>query len=121
PAHSAYCASKHAMNGFFDSLRMELAGTGVTVTIVAPDFVQSKIHERSLGAEGQPFGRVLRGHARFLPAEECADVIVKAMTHRKRLVFTSWRARWGRWMKLINPYVVDWMARKGVADADREL
>lgn len=33
PAHSAYCASKHAMNGFFESLRIELAGTRITVTI----------------------------------------------------------------------------------------
>ena len=39
PAHSAYCASMHAMNGFFESLRIELAGTGVTITIVVPDFV----------------------------------------------------------------------------------
>lgn len=119
PAHSAYCASKHAMNGFFESLRIELAGTGVTVTIVAPDFVQSEIHERSVGSNGQPFGRVLRGHSRFITAESCADMIVKAMSQRKRMAFTSWRGQWGRWMKLLSPQVVDWMARKGVADADR--
>lgn len=120
PAHSAYCASKHAMNGFFESLRIELAGTGVTVTIVAPDFVQSEIHERSLGPHGQPFGRILDGHSRFLTAEKCANTIIKAMTRRKRLVFTSWRGQWGRWMKLMSPQVIDWMARKGVADADRQ-
>ena len=120
PGHSVYCASKHAMNGFFESLRIELAGTGVTVTIVAPDFVQSEIHERSVGANGQPFGRVLQGHARFLSAERCADMIVKAMTQRKRMVFTSWRGQWGRWMKLVSPHVIDWVVRKGVADADRQ-
>lgn len=119
PAHSAYCASKHAMNGFFESLRIELAGTGVTVTIVAPDFVQSEIHARSVGSNGQPFGRVLRGHSRFITAESCADMIVKAMSQRKRMAFTSWRGQWGRWMKLLSPQVVDWMARKGVAESDR--
>jgi short-subunit dehydrogenase len=119
PSHSAYCASKHAMNGFFESLRVELAGTGVTVTIVAPDFVQSEIHERSVLANGQPLGRVLRGYSRFLTAEKCAGMIVKAMTQRKRLVFTSRRGQWGRWMKLVSPQFIDWMARKGVADADR--
>jgi short-subunit dehydrogenase len=120
PSHSAYCASKHAMNGFFESLRIELAGTGVTVTIVAPDFVQSEIHERSVGANGQPFGRVLRGHSRFLTAERCADTIVKGMAQRKRLVFTSWRGQWGQWLKLMSPQCIDWMARRGVADADRQ-
>lgn len=119
PAHSAYCASKHAMNGFFESLRIELAGTGVTVTIVAPDFVQSEIHERSIGPHGQPFGRVLEGHARFLSAEKCAGMIIKGMTRRERLVFTSWRGKWGRWMKLMSPRIIDWIARKGMADADR--
>jgi len=119
PGHSVYCASKHAMNGFFESLRIELAGTGVTVTIVAPDFVQSEIHERSVGADGQPFGRLLRGHNGFLSAEGCADMIVKAMSQRKRLAFTSRRGQWGRWMKLVSPQVIDWMARNGVVDADR--
>jgi NAD(P)-dependent dehydrogenase (short-subunit alcohol dehydrogenase family) len=119
PAHSAYCASKHAMNGFFESLRIELAGTGVTVTIVAPDFVQSEIHERSVGANGQPFGWVLRGHSRFITAERCADMIVKAMSQRKWLAFTSWGGQCGRWMKLVSPHLIDWMALKGVADADR--
>jgi short-subunit dehydrogenase len=120
PSHSAYCASKHAMNGFFESLRIELAGTGVTVTIVAPDFVQSEIQERSVGANGQSFGRVLRGHSRFITAEKCADIIVKAMAQRKRLVFTSLRGQWGRWIKLVSPKFIDWMAWKGVADADRQ-
>jgi short-subunit dehydrogenase len=76
------------MNGFFESLRIELAGTGVTVTIVASDFVQSEIHERSVGANGQLFGQVLREHSRFITAERCADMIVKVMSQRKLLAFT---------------------------------
>ena len=41
PTRTGYAASKHALHGFFDSLRCELAGTGVTVTLVCPDFVVS--------------------------------------------------------------------------------
>ncbi len=117
PAHSGYCATKHAMMGFFDSLRIELRGTGVTVTVVAPDFVQSEIHARSLGGSGQPSGRVLQKPDSFLSAEDCADRIVDGMAQRKRMVFTSWRGKWGRWLKLMSPSLVDWMARKGVEDA----
>ena len=119
PSHSGYCASKHAMNGFFESLRIELEPWGVTVTIVAPDFVQSEIHERSIGPDGAPLGRILQGHSTFLTAGACADIIVRAMAKRKRLVVTSWRGRWGRWIKLISPRIIDWMARKGVTDAYR--
>ena len=120
PSHAAYCASKHAMNGFFESLRIELTGTGVSVTIVAPDFVQSEIHARSLGADGKPLGRLLQDHGSFLSAEACADIIIKAMTQRKRLVITSLRGKVGRWVKLCFPGMIDWMAKKGVAEAYRK-
>ena len=120
PSHAVYCASKHAMNGFFESLRIELAGTGVSVTTVAPDFVQSEIHQRSLGSDGKPLGRLLQDHGKYLSAEACADLIVKAMARRKRLVVTSARGKLGRWVKLCFPQVIDWMARKGVEEAYRQ-
>lgn len=119
PSHAVYCASKHAMNGFFESLRIELAGTGVSVTIVAPDFVQSEIHARSLGADGKPLGRLLQDHGSFLSAEACAEIIIRAMAGRKRFVVTSVRGKVGRWVKLCFPQVIDWMAKRGVAEAYR--
>jgi len=47
PTRAAYAATKHAQIGFFDSLRVELRGTGVSVTVVAPYFVRSEIPPRS--------------------------------------------------------------------------
>jgi short-subunit dehydrogenase len=120
PLHAAYCASKHAMDGFFESLRIELAGTGVSVTIVAPDLVQTEIFERSLGADGQSLGLHLQDFGSFLSSETCADIIVKAMAQRKRLVITSLRGKLGRWVKLCFPEVIDWMARRGVDEVLRK-
>jgi short-subunit dehydrogenase len=108
------------MNGFFESLRIELAGTGVSVMIVAPDFVQSEIHQRSLGADGKPLGRLLQDHGNYLSAEACADIIAKAMARRKRLVVTSMRGKLGRWVKLCFPQIIDWMAQKEVEEAYRQ-
>ena len=119
PSHTIYCASKHAMNGFFEALRTELDGTGVSVTIIAPDFVQSEIHARSLGADGKSLGRKLQDHSSFLSAEVCADIIIKAMAQRKRLVVTSLRGKLGRWVKLAFPQIIDWMTKKGAAEAYR--
>jgi short-subunit dehydrogenase len=56
PERSGYAASKHAMIGFFDSLRIELAGSGVDVSVIAPDFVVTAIHKRAIGPHGQPLG-----------------------------------------------------------------
>jgi NAD(P)-dependent dehydrogenase (short-subunit alcohol dehydrogenase family) len=57
PTRSGYVASKHAMQGFFDTLRIELRGTGVDVLVVSPGFVATDIRERALGANGQPLGQ----------------------------------------------------------------
>lgn len=53
PTRSGYAASKHAMVGFFDSLRVELVDTGVSVTMVYPGFVATGVRERALGARRQ--------------------------------------------------------------------
>ena len=53
PLRTAYAATKHAQIGFFDSLRIELRGTGVAVTVIAPYFVQSEIRRRSPGPDGR--------------------------------------------------------------------
>jgi short-subunit dehydrogenase len=89
------------------------------VTIIAPDFVQSEIHQRSLGSDGKPLGRLLQDHGKYLSAEACAEIIVKGMVKRKRFIVTSWRGRWGRWVKLLSPRVIDWMAKKSVDEAYR--
>ena len=120
PSHAVYSASKHAMNGFFESLRIELSGTRVSVTIVAPDFVQSEIFARSLGADGKPLGRQLQDHGTFLRAEACAAIIVKAMARRKRLVVTSMRGKVGKWVKLCFPRIIDWVAQKSMAKVYRQ-
>jgi len=97
---------------FLESLRIELAGTGVSVTIVPPDFVQSEIHQRSLESNDKPLGHLLQDHKKYLSAEACAGIIVKAMARRKRFVVTSMRSKLGRWVKLCFPQVIDRMAQK---------
>lgn len=114
PERTGYSASKHAMVGFFDSLRIELEGTGATVTVIAPDFVVSQIHRRALGADGRPLGDTPMQEAHIMTAERCAELIVTAMEKRQRLLITSLRGRLGRWFKLIAPGVIDRIARKAI-------
>lgn len=114
PARSGYCATKHAMVGFFDSLRIELADSGVTVTVIAPDFVVSEIHRRALGAEGKPLGETPMKEDKIMTAEECAQLVVKAMAKRQRLLITSLRGKVGRWLKLVWPGLIDRVAKKAI-------
>jgi len=114
PERSGYAASKHAMIGFFDSLRIELAGTGVDVSVVAPDFVVSEIHKRAIGPDGEPLGASPMMQQKIMTADECAARIVRAMEKRQRLLLMSRRGRLGRWLKLLAPAVIDRISARAI-------
>jgi len=114
PERTGYAASKHAMVGFFESLRIELRGSGVDVTIVAPDFVKSELHKGALGADGRPLGETPMDEPRIMTSEQCARLIVNAMRRRQRLLITSARGRFGRWARLVAPAVVDRIAERAI-------
>jgi short-subunit dehydrogenase len=114
PERTGYAASKHALIGFCDSLRIELAGSGVDVTVIAPDFVVSQIHKRAAGADGRPLGQTPMQESRIMTAEECAARIVRAIERRERLVVMSLRGRVGRWLKLIAPRLIDRIAARAI-------
>jgi NAD(P)-dependent dehydrogenase (short-subunit alcohol dehydrogenase family) len=117
PTRSAYCASKHAIVGFYETLRIELAPKGITVTIVYPDFVTSEIRERAFGPDGAPLGK---GNSpvrerEVMSAEECARRMATAIARRKRDLVMTARARMGRWMRLVAPGVVDAISARAIA------
>ena len=116
PTRSGYAASKHALAGFFDSLRIELLETGVSVTIIYPGFVTSEIRERAFGADGQPLGTSPVREAEVMTAEECARIMISAMAKRKRAEVMTRRGKLGQWLKLIAPGMVDRAARKAIEE-----
>jgi short-subunit dehydrogenase len=116
PTRTGYAASKHAVIGFFDSLRIELDGTGVSVTIVAPYFVVSEIHRRATGPDGKPLGKSHMKEDKIMTAEECAELTVRGMERRQRLVITNWRGHFGRLVRIFAPGLVDRIALKAVRD-----
>ncbi len=115
PTRTGYAATKHALHGFFDSLRIELAGSGVGVTIVCPDFVVSEIHKRALGPDGEPLGASPMVEAKIMTAERCAELVLDAARRRKRLVLLSWRGKIGRWVRMIAPGLIDSIAARAIA------
>ena len=114
PTRTGYAAAKHAVIGFFDSLRVELAADGVAVTVVCPDFVVSEIHKRALGADGKPLGENPMAHSKIMSTEDCAGLMIGAIARRERLLITSGRGRLARWVKLLAPGRIDAMAAKAI-------
>ena len=114
PTRSGYAASKHAMVGFFDSLRIELAPEGVTVTMIYPGFVASEVRARAFGPDGKPLETSPVREGEVMPVETCARLVVRAMQGRKRELVMTMRGKLGQWLKLIAPKLVDNIARKAI-------
>ncbi len=90
PARTAYSASKFAMQGFFDSLRMELKPRGVHVLVVNPGFTATNIRKTALTANGHEQGESPRDETKMMTAEEVATRVYNAAERKERdLILTS--------------------------------
>jgi len=117
PTRSGYAASKHAMQGFLDSIRIELAGTGVDVLVVSPGFVRTGIRDKVLGPDGKPLEKSPRNESRdTMSLEKCTGIIVRAIDRRSREVVMTPRAKIGMWVKLVAPALVDRIALRAVRE-----
>ena len=118
PTRSAYGATKHAMQGFFDALRVELRGTGVDVLVVSPGFVATGIRAMALGPDGKPRGESPREEqgSDTMSIDECTRLIVEGIERRSREVVMTRTARFGLWLKVAAPGVVDWIAARAVRE-----
>jgi short-subunit dehydrogenase len=94
PGRSAYSASKFALQGWLEALRIELVDSEVNVMWVSPNFVTSNIRNAALDSEGKAQKENPMDESKLMSAEECARHILEAIEKRKRsliLTFTGKR------------------------------
>ena len=105
---AGYAASKHALHGFFESLRAEHRAEGLGVTMVCPSFVRTAIGDRALGPSGEVAGEGARTGVRGeIEPERVADAIVLAVRAGRDLVFVPRRARLTWWVSRLAPGVYE--------------
>jgi short-subunit dehydrogenase len=84
PWRTAYSAAKHALQGFFESLRAELKNDNIKVTIISPGRINTNISINALTASGESYNKMDPGQAGGMPAERCAKKMVKAIRNRRK-------------------------------------
>ena len=109
-----YGASKHAMAEFFESLRIELEGSGVSVTIIYPGWVSTGISSRSYWPDGKQTGRISKHEKGAMPVEACTRIIVDAVGKRRREVVMTFLGKIGLWIMLIAPKAIDQFVKKSL-------
>jgi dehydrogenase/reductase SDR family protein 7B len=87
PLRSAYSASKHALHGFFNSLRAEVHDRGVRVTLVCPGFVKTEITVHSLRGDGSLYEQMGEAQAKAMSAELFARKAADAIARQRTEVF----------------------------------
>ncbi len=116
PARGAYSASKHALHGFFDALRAEVAGQGVAVTIVCPGYIRTNASFNALEGDGKPHNKLDKNIAGGLAPEKCARQIVRAIERRRPEVFI---ARYEKLGLYISRFAPGWFRRIARSKARR--
>ena len=110
PFNTSYTASKYALHGFYDSLRMELKPHDVSVTVICPYWVVTEFHEAYLDKNGVPRGK--QGRAlytkKMMTADRCAEITLRAANKRRRELLMG-PGGLLVWLKLIAPDLLDWV------------
>ena len=92
---SAYSASKFALVGFYESLRLEEEKNNIKVSVVFPGFVLTKISQNSLSGDGQKHGQLDNNQKGGISAEKCANDIIKGVAKEKHEILSGGKEKYG--------------------------
>ncbi|KIG17562.1 3-oxoacyl-[acyl-carrier protein] reductase [Enhygromyxa salina] len=110
PLRSAYAASKHALQGFFDCLRAEVHDRGVHVSVISPGYVHTEITKNALTADGSVYDQVGDAQSKAMSAEQfatrCADAIARRVSDKMIGGPEVWAARLAPFFPRVYEYLV---------------
>ena len=105
PYRSSYAAAKHALHGFFESLRLEHFNDNITVTMICPGFIKTDVSKNALTADGSPLNEMDKAQENGMSAEECAKQIHKALIKQKEEVYIGGKETMGIYLKRFVPSI----------------
>lgn len=112
PGRSSYAAAKHALHGYFDSLRAEVWRDGIKVTLACPGYVQTAISDNAVGPRGEKHGRTDGTHRTGIAPEKCAAAIVRGVARgRDEIYVGGWEVA-GIYVKRFAPWLLSRIVRR---------
>jgi dehydrogenase/reductase SDR family protein 7B len=112
PGRSTSSAGKHALHGWFDSLRAEVWREGIKVMLVCPAYVQTAVSRNALGASGEKHGRLDAKTQRGITAEKCAAAIVRGIVREREEIYVGGKEIVGIYLKRFTPWLLSRIVRK---------
>ncbi|WP_435414216.1 SDR family oxidoreductase [Polaribacter aestuariivivens] len=113
PLRSSYAASKHALHGFFDSLRAENHHHNIAVTSVCPGFINTNVSKNALTGNGTPQGKMDVATGNGMSPERLAVLMLKAIKNKKEEVYIAGaKEKLGVYVKRFFPKLFSILVRK---------
>ncbi|MGV3558219.1 SDR family oxidoreductase [Larkinella arboricola] len=100
---SGYCASKHALHGFYDALRAETHSAGLHITIVCPGYIRTPISLQALNATGQVHGKMDTNQEKGMAPDVFTRRLLKAVSRKKEEVYIGGPETIGIYLKRFLP------------------
>lgn len=109
---SSYAASKHALHGYFESLRLELADNNISITIACPGFIKTEISKSALSKDGLKHEKMDEGQQGGMSAETCSERYIKAIEKNKKEVLIGGNELMMVYLKRFFPYLFNKIASR---------
>jgi len=103
PYRSSYAAAKHALHGFFDSLRAELAETAIKVTLICPGFIRTNVSRNALTGSGEKLGTLDEATDKGMAPERLARKILRTIETGKEEAYFGGKEVLGVYIKRFFP------------------
>jgi len=116
PGRTGYSASKYALHGFLETLRIENLKNGLHVLILCAGFTKSDIRKKALTADGTPQGFTPREEEKMMLPDEVARAIVRAVRYRRNYVILTILGKMTALVKRIAPRFIEYAAYKKMAN-----
>ncbi len=107
PGRTGYSASKYAMTGFLNALRLEYKEEDLHVLVAYPGFTKTNIRYTALDKNGNPQKESMRNENRMMSSEKAAEIIVKGIANRKREIIMTKQGKLLVWLYKRCPRITD--------------
>lgn len=120
PGRSTYAAAKHALHGYFDSLRAEVWSDNIKVTLVCPGYVKTAVSANALGPRGEKHAQTDATHQAGIAPEKCAAALLRGVARNREEVYVGGWEVAGIYVKRLAPWLLSRVVRRMKFSVDRK-
>ena len=112
PWRSAYAASKHALHGYFDSMRSEVFRDNIKVTILCPGYVRTNVTINALRGDGSPNNQMAKETSKGMDPASCARKMLRAIERGREEVYIGGQETIAIYVKRLAPWLFSYVVKR---------